>query len=73
MPAARLKSRPNFDTRSHQVVVSKPSRSRIGARCGGIAPRLPLRSCRPVQSNSSNYLASDIGRKPFWLARRRFG
>jgi len=42
LPAARLKILPNFFTTSHHESLSSPTRERIGARCLGIDPLLPV-------------------------------
>ena len=39
-PAARLNTRPNLQTTSHQPGGSRPIRLRIGAKCSGILPTL---------------------------------
>ena len=52
-PATRWNRRPKLPANSSQSSSAILSRSRIGATCSGIAPRLPQTSCRPVQSSSS--------------------
>ena len=52
-PAALLKSRWNLAIIFSQFSPPIWRRSRIGATCAGIAPRLSDRNCRPVQSSKT--------------------
>ncbi len=69
LPAARRKSRLNRPINCIQPSLPMCSRSRMGARFCGIAPRLSSRNCRPVQSNRFRYSANDIGRQPLFDTR----
>ena len=43
----------NRVTRSAHISLRIPNRSRIGARCSGMAPDFPARTIRPLASSSS--------------------
>ena len=59
-----------FTTHSTYNSADTPSRSMMGSRLSGIAPRLSVRTCRAVRSNKARYSPSPSGRKPLFEARR---
>jgi hypothetical protein len=63
-PTARLNQRPKSRTVANQPSPLIRNRSRIGAICSGIVPRLPARSWRSVQSSSDRYFAGSSGKYP---------